>query len=116
MTSIDSKAAGADFIKKNETGEILLRGVYTTDDSGYVIRYDLFDGKGKLTQTSIPYYSRAGRLLESREYDVDGKLLMVAVFIGDRVVALDPDGKKIKKYGHQEVDMGGFLKHFRDEK
>ena len=104
-----------DFIKMNESGEILMRGVYTTDDSGYVIRYDLFDGKGKLTQTSIPYYSRGGRLLESREYDGDGKLIEVAVFIGDRVVALDPNGKRIEKHSHQGVDMEGFLKHFRDK-
>lgn len=105
-----------DFIKENEEGEVVLRGIYTTDDSGYVIRYDLFDGEANLIQTSIPYYSRDGRLLESREYDSKGELMMVAVFIGNRVVALDPEGKRIEKYDHQEVDMDGFLEHFRDGK
>ncbi|MEM7790384.1 MAG: hypothetical protein AAF546_03190 [Verrucomicrobiota bacterium] len=106
----------ADFIKENEKGELVVRGVYTTDDSGYVIRYDLFDGKGNLIQTSIPYYSRNGRLLESREYDSEGNLLMVAVFIGNRIVALDPEGKRVEKYDNQEVDMEGFLEHFRNGK
>jgi hypothetical protein len=105
-----------DFIKENEKGEVVLRGIYTTDDSGYVVRYDLFDSKGNLKQTSIPYYTRDGRLLEGREYDGEGKLLMVAVFIGNRVVVLDPEGKRIEKYDHQDVDMDGFLEHFRDRK
>jgi len=37
-----------DFIQKDADGEVLRRGVYTTNDSGYVIRYDLFDGEGTL--------------------------------------------------------------------
>lgn len=111
-----SISAKPDFIQKNENGEVVLKGVYTTDDSGYVVRYDLFDGAGNLKQSSIPYYARDGRLLESREYDGDGQLLMVVVFIGQRVVVLDPDGKRIEKDSHQEVDMDGFLKHFRDKK
>jgi len=105
-----------DFIKENEKGEVVLRGVYTTDDSGYVVRYDLFDGEGNLLRTSIPYYARDGRLLEARDYDADGKLLEVAVFIGDRLVGLTPDGKKIEKYDNTSVDMEGFLKHFRGDR
>ena len=70
-----------DFIQKDENGEIQFRGVYTTDDSGYVIRYDLFDAESKLVKTSVPYYSKDGRLLEAREYDSEGKLEEVIVFV-----------------------------------
>ena len=105
-----------DFIQKNAAGEIILRGIYTTDDSGYVVRYDLFDADGKLTKTSIPYYSRDGRLLESREYDAAGKLAEVIVFIGDRLVGLTPEGTKIEKYDDQRVDVKGFFDHFQNKK
>lgn len=105
-----------DFVKENETGEVVLMGVYTTDDSGYVVRYDLFGGDGKLLRTSIPYYARDGRILEARDYDADGNLLEVAVFIGNRVVGLTPGGEKIENYDEMNVDMEGFLKHFRSER
>ena len=104
-----------DFIQKGANGEVQLRGVYTTDDSGYVIRYDLFDAGGKLIKTSVPYYSRDGRLLESREYNATGKLEEVIVFIGERMVGLTPEGKKIDKYEDTKVDVKGFLDHFRNK-
>jgi hypothetical protein len=105
-----------DFIQKDEKGEVTRRGVYTTDDSGYVIRYDLYDASGKLVETSVPYYSKDGRLLETRHYDASGKLTEVIVFIGDRMVGLTPDGTKIDKYDQTKVDMEGFLKQFRHTK
>ena len=105
-----------DFIQKDAAGEISLRGVYTTDDSGYVVRYDLYDGGGELIKTSIPTYSKDGRLLESREYDGAGKLTEVIVIIGDRMVGLTPEGAKLDKYENTTVDMEAFLDHFRINK
>jgi hypothetical protein len=104
-----------DFIQKNENGEVTLRGVYTTDDSGYVIRYALYNSEGSLIETAIPYYSNNGRLLEIRQYGADGKLAEVIVFIGDRMVGLSPEGQKLDKYEGTKVDMEAFLKHFRDK-
>ena len=75
----------------------------------------LFDADGKLIKTSVPYYSRDGRLLESREYNSAGKLEEVIVFIGERIVGLTPEGKKIDKYDDATVDVQGFLDHFRNK-
>ena len=102
-----------DFVQKDENGKITGKGVYTTDDSGYVIRYDFSDASGELQFTDIPYYSRDGRLLEVRQYDPNGKLMEVAVFIGDRMIGLGPDGKRLAKYDNTKVDTEAFLKHFR---
>ena len=101
---------------KDENGKITGKGIYTTDDSGYVVRYDLFDTVGKLISTTVPYYSRDGRLLESREYGPTGQLVEVAVIIGDRIVGLDPNGEKLTKYDNTRVDTEGFRKHFQKKK
>ena len=104
-----------DFIQKNNKGEIITRGVYTTDDSGYVIRYDIKDVSNNRVSTTIPTYSNDGRLLEARVYDPKGKLFEVIVFIGDKMVGLTADGKKIDKYDNTTVDMKAFLDHFRNK-
>ena len=102
-----------DFVQKNAEGEITLRGVYTTNDSGQVIRYDLFDGQEKLIQTTIPHYTTAGRLLELREYGADGKLNKVIVVVGDKLVGLNAEGERIGKYDNSRIDMEAFLESFR---
>ena len=105
-----------DFVQKDKNGKITGKGVYTTDDSGYVIRYDFSDASGKLQYYNIPYYARDGRLLEIRNYDSAGKLLEVVVYINNKVVGLDSEGKRITKYDNTTMDMEAFLKHFRNKK
>ena len=102
-----------DFLRKDKSGKITHKGVHTTDDSGYVIRYDIYDSSDVLVATIIPYYAKSGKLLECRQYDAKGRLGVVAVFVGKKLVYLDPTGKFIDSYDEKSPVMNQYIKQFQ---
>jgi hypothetical protein len=70
------------------------------DDTGRVAKFTVYDGKGALLYTEIPFYSPDGRLIRADRLNSAGKLQSVMVFFETFAKVLDTKGIVI---GHQEL-------------
>lgn len=93
--------AKPDYITRNPDGSIKTRGVYEVDDTGRVLKFTVYDGKGVLLYTEVPFYSPDGRLIRGDRLDSAGKLQSVVVFFDTFAKVLDTEGNIID---HQEIE------------
>ena len=87
-----------EFIKYNDSGEVVLRGKYTRDAAGKVIRYDVHDAEGNLMYSDIPYYRNDGAIIRADTLAPNGTLMRVAVFFEATVKVFDKDGKHLPEF------------------
>ncbi len=100
-----------DFPIKNENGEILKRGIYTTGSNGEVLQYKLVDEATKITlHTEIPVYDSSGEIALTRIYDNENELKMIFVALESGSVKLDPDGNLMSEEQIKKVYSSEYKK------
>ena len=110
FTSIVSHASDlpSEYIQKNDDGSIKLKGIYERNESGQVIKYTVYDGKGELLYIEVPYYSEDKRIIRADTFNSDKTLKNVAVFLENLIVILNPNGEILETQPYSEKE---FLKH-----
>lgn len=86
----------AEYVVKNPDGSVMVRNVYTRDDKGVIVKSAVYDAKGTLLHTEIPYYNKDGKIIRRDDFSPDGKPTAVVVFLEDKLVVLSPSGETIK--------------------
>lgn len=95
----------SEFISRNEDGSIRIKGIYTRNSSGQVIRYDVTDSEGTPLYSEIPYYAEDGRIIRGDRILPDGSLDKVVVFFENKLVILNASGEVIETQPYSEKEF-----------
>ena len=104
LQATESIQTKPDFLVKNDQGEVVKRGIYTTDSNGTVLHYKIVDESTKETlHTEIPVYDSSGEIALTRVYDDENNLKMIIVSLESGSVRIDPNGKPIPEDEFEKI-------------
>jgi len=100
-----------DFLIKDDLGNVIKRGGYTTGASGEVLRYDLFSEDTKdLLHSELPVYDPAGKIALVRVFEGNGLLKLIIVMTDSGHVTIDPEGNLLNEKQSEIIYRSDYTK------